>query len=36
MLANIITGLVAYVWARASVQGQCDANGTASAVVDPT
>ncbi len=36
MLANIITGLLAYVWARASVQGQCDANGTASAVVEPT
>jgi Na+-driven multidrug efflux pump len=26
--ANIITGLAAYVWARASVQAQCDLHTT--------
>ena len=36
MLANIITGMLAYVWARASVQGQCDANGITSATVEAT
>jgi Na+-driven multidrug efflux pump len=25
-IANILTGVVAYVWARASVQEQCDAH----------
>ena len=25
-IANVVTGVLAYVWARASVQGQCDAH----------
>jgi putative MATE family efflux protein len=25
-IANIVTGIIAYAWARASVQGQCDAH----------
>lgn len=28
MAANIITGIVSYVWARASVQSQCDVHAT--------
>jgi putative MATE family efflux protein len=27
MIANILTGLISYIWARASVQAQCDAHG---------
>ena len=26
MIANIVTGAISYVWARSSVQGQCDAH----------
>jgi Na+-driven multidrug efflux pump len=26
MIANIVTGLISYLWARASVQAQCDAH----------
>jgi Na+-driven multidrug efflux pump len=26
MIANIVTGIISYVWARKSVQGQCDAH----------
>jgi Na+-driven multidrug efflux pump len=33
-IANIVTGVVSYLWARASVQGQCDAHGTASAIAE--
>lgn len=37
MLANIVTGVVAYIWARASVQDQCDAHAMSilPAVVEP-
>lgn len=41
MIANIITGVLAYLWARASVQGQCDLHAvpadplTGDAVQDP-
>jgi Na+-driven multidrug efflux pump len=26
-IANIVTGIIAYIWARASVQEQCDLHG---------
>jgi Na+-driven multidrug efflux pump len=26
MIANVVTGVISYVWARASVQAQCDAH----------
>ncbi len=34
-VANIVTGIIAYAWARASVQEQCDAHGEPIMVADP-
>ncbi len=34
MFANVITGVISYIWARSSVQGQCDAHGTSGSVAE--
>jgi Na+-driven multidrug efflux pump len=33
-VANIVTGIVGYAWARASVEEQCDAHATAHAITE--
>ncbi len=34
MIANVISGIVSYAWARSSVQGQCDAHGVSAPVAE--
>jgi putative MATE family efflux protein len=33
-IANIVTGVISYIWAKASVQQQCDAHATAHALTE--
>jgi putative MATE family efflux protein len=35
MIANLVSGIVSYAWAKASVRAQCDANGAPAPLAEP-